>query len=45
MLRRVTIWLDAITHEKLKKMGKQQDRSVGWLMRKAVDDYVNRKKK
>lgn len=45
MLKRFSIWLESKTIEDLKKIGKQQDRPVGWLIRKAVEEFVERSKK
>ena len=39
---RFTIWLDKKTVAALKAMGDKQERPVGWLIRKAVEDMVNR---
>ncbi|MGA2645756.1 MAG: ribbon-helix-helix protein, CopG family [Candidatus Sulfotelmatobacter sp.] len=37
---RFTIWLDKKTVEVLKALGEKQERPVGWLIRKAVEDMV-----
>jgi predicted transcriptional regulator len=38
----MTFWTDEATVAKLKKIGKRQDRSVGWLIRKFVNEAVKR---
>lgn len=42
---RWSIWLDNKTVEVLKTLGKQAQRPVGWLIREAVLEYVQRKSK
>lgn len=42
---RWSIWLDNKTVEVLKTLGKQVRRPVGWLIREAVLEYVQRKSK
>jgi predicted transcriptional regulator len=42
MLERQSIWLDKDTIAALKRIGKQKERPVGWLIRKAVEEYVER---
>jgi predicted transcriptional regulator len=44
MLKRFSIWLESKTIEELKRIAKQQDRPVGWVIRKAVEDAVERTK-
>lgn len=39
-----TVRLDEKTLAALKKIGEKQDRTVGWLVRKAVEEYVEREK-
>jgi predicted transcriptional regulator len=40
MLKRTTIWLETDTMAKLKKIGEKQDRPIGYLLRKAAEEYV-----
>jgi predicted transcriptional regulator len=42
MLQRFSIWLDKKTIETLKEIGKKMERPVGWLVRKAVEDFIRR---
>ena len=42
---RQSIWLDKKTVAALKELGKKEERPVGWLIRKAVEEYVERKGK
>jgi predicted transcriptional regulator len=44
MLKRFSIWLDTKTLAELKQIAKLQDRPIGWLIRKAVEDFVARTK-
>ena len=37
---RFTIWLDKKTVASLKVTGEKQERPVGWLIRKAVEEFV-----
>lgn len=37
--------LDDKTQTRLKKLGKLRDRSPHWLMRKAIDEYLEREEK
>jgi predicted transcriptional regulator len=43
MLVRFSIWLDKKTVAALKEIGKQMERPVGWIIRKAVEDFIERK--
>ena len=45
MLKRTTVWLDSVTLKELAKMGKEQDRPVGYLIRKIVEDHVAQRDK
>jgi predicted transcriptional regulator len=45
MLKRTTVWLDSKTVEALKKIGKKQDRSMAWLIRHALETYVEKENK
>lgn len=45
MLKRLTVWLDTSTLKALAKMGKDQDRPVGWLVRKIVEDHIEKQEK
>lgn len=45
MLKRFSIWLESKTIEDLKRVAKQQERPIGWIIRKAVEDYVARTKR
>jgi predicted transcriptional regulator len=38
-MKRLTIWIDEKTLAKLKRIAKKEDRSVGWLLRKAAEGY------
>jgi predicted transcriptional regulator len=40
MLRRLTVWIGDTTLEKLKRIAAERDRSVGWLIRKAAEEFV-----
>jgi len=44
MLQRFSIWLDKKTITSLKEIGKQIDRPIGWIIRKAVEDFIERRK-
>ena len=41
---RWSIWLDEKTVAALKKIGDEEDRPVGWLIRKAVEEFIQRRK-
>jgi predicted transcriptional regulator len=43
MLQRFSIWLDKKTIASLKEIGKQMDRPIGWIIRKAVEDFIERR--
>jgi transposase len=45
MMIRWSIWLDKKTVTVLKAMGEKRERSVGWIIRKAVEDFIERRKK
>ena len=45
MLQRFSIWIDKKTLASLKVIGKQKERPVGWIMRKAIEEYVDNEKK
>lgn len=45
MLKRLTVWIDEATLENLKKIATKQDRSVGWLIRKAAQEFAEREEK
>jgi hypothetical protein len=40
MLKRFLIWIDKKTLASLKAIGKQKERPVGWIMRKAIEEFV-----
>jgi predicted transcriptional regulator len=40
-----TVRLDEQTLAVLKKIAEKQDRTVGWLIRKAVEEFVKRESK
>jgi hypothetical protein len=40
MLTRFRLWLGKKTIARLKKMGEEKDRPVGWIIRKAVEEFV-----
>jgi predicted transcriptional regulator len=40
MLQRFSIWLDKKTIVTLKQIGKQMERPVGWVIRKAVEEFI-----
>ena len=42
MLKRITVWLDASTLAKLRKIAKTKERTMGWLLRKAAEEYAAR---
>lgn len=44
MLQRVSIWLDKKSIASLKEIGQGMDRPVGWIIRKAVEDFIERQK-
>jgi predicted transcriptional regulator len=44
MLKRFSIWLDTKTLDELKKIAKHQERPLGWLIRKAVEEFVAKAK-
>jgi predicted transcriptional regulator len=41
---RWSIWLDEKTVAALKKIGEEVERPVGWLIRKAVEEFIQRRK-
>jgi predicted transcriptional regulator len=43
-MKRLTIWIDEKTLAKLKRIAKKEDRSVGWLLRKAAEGFAQRGK-
>ena len=45
MLKRFSIWIDKKTLASLKAIGKQKERPVGWIMRKAIEEFVAGAKK
>ena len=45
MMTRWSIWLDKKTVTVLKAIGEQMERPVGWIIRKAVEDFIERRKK
>ena len=45
MLQRFSIWIDKKTLASLKVIGKQKERPVGWIMRKAIEEFVESAKK
>jgi predicted transcriptional regulator len=42
VLKRLTIWIDAVTLKKLKEMAKAEDRSVGWIIRRELMKAVEK---
>jgi predicted transcriptional regulator len=44
MLQRFSIWLDKKTITTLKEIGKEMERPVGWIVRKAVGEFIERRK-
>ena len=44
MLKRFSIWLDTKTLVDLKKIAEIQERPIGWLIRKAVEEFVAKAK-
>ena len=45
MMIRWSIWLDKKTSAVLKAMGETREHSVGWIIRKAVEDFIEPRKK
>ena len=45
MLQRFSIWIDKKTLTSLKAIGKEKERPVGWIMRKAIEEFVENSKK
>jgi predicted transcriptional regulator len=43
-MKRLTIWIDEKTLAKLKRIAKKEDRSVGWLLRKAAESFAQKEK-
>ena len=39
-LKRYSVWLESGTLKTLEKIAKTEDRPVGWLVRKAVEEFV-----
>jgi predicted transcriptional regulator len=39
---RWSIWLDEKTVAALKRIGAEMERPVGWLVRKAVEEFIER---
>jgi predicted transcriptional regulator len=44
MLKRTTVWLDTAELKQLAKLGKELDRPVAWLIRKAVSELLKKEK-
>jgi len=44
MLKRTTVWLDSAELKQLAKLGKELDRPVAWLIRRAVSELLLRQK-
>ena len=44
MLKRFSIWLESKTIDDLKRIAKEQERPIGWIIRKAVEDLIARAK-
>jgi predicted transcriptional regulator len=44
MLRRFNGWLDKWMVDALKRLAKEDDRPVGWIVRQAVREYLERRK-
>lgn len=42
MLKRLSIWLDPATIKRLREMAKAQDRPVGWMIRKLLQEAVKK---
>lgn len=45
MLKMISLRIKEQQLRKLAEIGKQQDRPVSWLIRKAVDDFIERQRK
>ena len=41
----ITARLDAKVHTQLKELAAREDRSVSWLVRRAIEEFVRRPKK
>jgi hypothetical protein len=44
MLQRFSIWIDKKTLASLKAISKEKERPVGWIMRKAIEEFVENAK-
>jgi len=44
VLKRTSLFIDAAELKELAKIGKKVDRTVAWLIRKAVSEYLERNK-
>jgi len=44
MLKRFSIWLESKTIDDLKRIAKLKERPIGWVIRKAVEDFVSQAK-
>ena len=44
MMIRWSIWLDKKTVAILKELGEQMERPVGWIIRKAVEEFIEKRK-
>jgi predicted transcriptional regulator len=42
MLKRVSIWLDPDTIKRIAAMAKEEDRPVGWMIRKLLQEAVKK---
>jgi predicted transcriptional regulator len=42
---RQSLWVSQETLDELKKIAEREDRPVGWLIRRAVEQFVEREKK
>jgi predicted transcriptional regulator len=45
MMIRWSLWLDKKTGAALKAIGEKMERPVGWIIRKAAEDFMERRKK
>ena len=41
-LERLTVWVESSALADVKRISAKQDRSIGWLIRKAISEFVKR---
>jgi hypothetical protein len=44
LLKRTTVWIEKVTLQKLEKMAKREDRTVGYVIRRILADGVKQER-